>query len=107
MIDIDKLNDLMELMGDDFPILIQSYINDNSSLLQELKQAVNNYAETDIRKAHSIKSTSLNIGAVTVAETARAIEEQLKAAQPLDESQWLNLSQIFQQTVAKLQEMIS
>lgn len=107
IIEQEKIDQLKEIMEDDFPLLIQSYIQDNSEYLEQLKQNVNVYSEDDIRRAHSIKSTSLNIGATAVADIARELEEQLKGQTPLSDSQWLNMSQIFHQTVETLQEMIS
>lgn len=107
LLDDNKIKDLNELMGDDFSILVDSYTNDGHLLVTELKANIGRYVAEDVRKMHSIKSTSLNMGAVAVVELARELEQQLKDGQPLTEEQWLILSQIFSQTTDSLVKLVS
>ncbi len=93
-------------MEDDFSLLIASYLEDNAALVKQLQTNIGHYEEADIRKAHSLKSTSLNIGAVAVAEIAKQLEQQLKEGGAISEAQWSNLSQKFESTAERLQKMV-
>lgn len=103
----DKISELRELMGDDFAILVTSYIEDTLSLLEQLQENIGKPIEADIRKVHSIKSTSLNMGASAVAELAQRLEQQLKGGGALAQEDWQNLSHLFEVTAHQMREMIS
>lgn len=88
-IDQDVFNDLQEVMGGDLAALVQSYLRDAPKHLRALQEAA---ARGDVAAmvapAHTLKSSSANLGALKLAEIARLIEHgarrgELKAPQSL------------------------
>lgn len=77
LIDGTIFNTLKELMEEDFPDLIESYKEDAQKLLEDLK-ASSTEADLNvmIRAAHTLKSSSNNIGATALAKVALEIETQ-------------------------------
>ncbi|NQD38032.1 Hpt domain-containing protein [Permianibacter sp. IMCC34836] len=75
-LDEQQFNELRELMADDFGTLIEAYLRDSSERLQLLTQAC---AEQDLasakRQAHSLKGSSSNVGAATLAEHCQRLEQ--------------------------------
>lgn len=75
LIDKTIFNTLKELMEDDFQDLIESYKEDAQKLLQDLKaSSVEADLNVMVRAAHTLKSSSNNIGATTLADVALDIE---------------------------------
>ncbi len=61
--------------------LVRSYLGNSARVLGELQVAMNNAdIEGVCRAAHSIKSTSANVGANTLSQLARMLEHATKAA---------------------------
>ena len=75
LIDETIFNTLKELMEDDFQDLLESYKEDAQKLLKDLKSS-STEADLDImvRAAHTLKSSSNNIGATALANVAFEIE---------------------------------
>lgn len=75
VIDQSVLGELIELMGDDIDEVIDIYLEDAPGYLATLQAAA---AENDlngmIAPAHSLKSSSANLGAIGLSEMAKAIE---------------------------------
>ena len=74
---------LLEMTGGDLEFvdeLVDTYIADGESQIAALQVAVAD-ASVDglIRPAHSLKSSSLNIGALALGELARGLEEAARA----------------------------
>lgn len=88
-IDPEVLSDLREVMRGDFAALVRSYLEDAPKQLLALQQAVaRGDLEALVGPAHSLKSSSANLGALRVSEIARLIEHgarrrDLKAPQLL------------------------
>ena len=75
IIDQDTLNALREIMEDEFSSLLDSYFENAPTLLEELKQAARAAdLEVVIRAAHTLKSSSGNLGATLLSEIAGTIE---------------------------------
>jgi histidine phosphotransfer protein HptB len=109
IIDSDTVAELIEIMGDDMLMLIESFIKDSQFKITQL-DTLNWHTEQDaiFRLAHSLKGASLNIGLVAFANYCELIERQARAHQ-LDDSE-LNhskLSQLFEQAILALQQHIS
>lgn len=83
-LDHDNLTMLQEIMGDDFDLLLQTFIDDCQTRIPELTSQFA-AAQTDElrRNAHSLKGSSSNIGAVTLSDWARQLED-LAASGTLD-----------------------
>ena len=75
LIDETAFNTLKELMEDDFQDLLESYKEDAHKLLEDIK-ASSTEADLEImvRAAHTLKSSSNNIGATALAKIAIEIE---------------------------------
>ena len=88
-VDVDVLDTLRELADEDTPDfftdLIESYVDDAARLGRELHQAI---AADDVelvaRTAHTLKSSSGNVGAGKLASLCSAIEAQARGHNNLD-----------------------
>ena len=78
-VDPDVLDALQEVMEDEYPLLLDTFLNDSKVRLSELHQARDPLALG--HAAHSFKGSSSNMGAVQLAELCRELEE--RARQPL------------------------
>jgi len=75
MLDKEVLRELSEVMGEDFTILIQTYLEDAPKKLEQLEQGARVGELVDlIAPAHSLKSTSANLGAMRLSELAKVVE---------------------------------
>lgn len=75
-IDLNVVRDLMDLMGSDFRDLVQVYLEDTPKNLTALERAAKtNDIDALVAPAHSMKSTSANLGALLLADMAKRIEQ--------------------------------
>lgn len=75
VIDKQVVEDLIEIMGDDFVELLQIYLQDTPKNLRLMKQAAENMDfENLVTPAHSLKSSSANVGAMSLSGIAKEIE---------------------------------
>ncbi|WP_430459785.1 Hpt domain-containing protein [Thalassolituus sp. LLYu03] len=73
--DIDAMDMLREVMEDEFPELIQVYLEDSDARLPQLHTAVNDGNAVVVRElAHSFKGASSNISAAPLAKLCYALE---------------------------------
>jgi CheY-like chemotaxis protein/HPt (histidine-containing phosphotransfer) domain-containing protein len=74
-LDADVVRDLLEVMGDEFTDLVRVYLEDTPKSIALLeKAAANGDNEGLIAPSHSLKSTSANLGAMTLSELAKRLE---------------------------------
>ena len=78
------LTTLRDVMGDDYDLLIDTYINDSNNRLQSLAEGVAN-CDGDLlrRTAHSFRGSSCNIGALRLAEYCSVMESLALANDPM------------------------
>ncbi|WP_421852770.1 response regulator [Marinomonas sp.] len=80
VIDESVLNDLKALLGDDFVLLIEAFFADGDSITASFEQMLNEGSEVDCesisRLAHSLKSVSQNVGAMTMSSMAAQLEQE-------------------------------
>lgn len=75
-IDRVALEELMNVMEDDFPVLVNAYLSDAKIRLESLQQALNNQKPDELRQAaHSLKGSSSNLGAIGLADLLGHMEE--------------------------------
>jgi len=80
LIDQQTLTSLQELMEEEFPALINSYIEDAPKLLADiLSSSKEAEREVLVRAAHTLKSSSSNLGAKQLATIAGAVEKESQA----------------------------
>lgn len=80
IINISVINELKEIMGDDFCFLINKYQADSEDKISEMKSAFNS-KDVDTFKmiVHSLKGSSLNIGMHKLAYVASQIEDRVSS----------------------------
>jgi len=75
-INFTKLDEMKSVMGDVFIQLIPAYLEQSDEMITEMPSLLDNSEmETLERYAHSMKSSSLNVGAETLSEIARELED--------------------------------
>lgn len=77
----EKAKEWVDDYGEDFLIeLIDVYLDDTPTRLAQLQRAVDNGdADTLSREAHTLKSSSANVGAMTLSAIAQRIEQAGRA----------------------------
>ncbi|MEO6065065.1 MAG: ATP-binding protein [Lysobacterales bacterium] len=93
-IDNEIIDDLIDMMGDDFADLVRIYLHDAPVHVAELHAAAQrNDLQALIAPAHILKSSSANLGALALAEHARTIESGARQGQlpqlPIDMTEQL------------------
>ncbi|WP_396587200.1 Hpt domain-containing protein [Bermanella sp. R86510] len=79
-IDHQQMEDLKEIMEDDFQNLIETFLDDADSKLTELQSALNNNDSAQVGAlAHSLKGSSSNICAHPLSEVCAQLEKLGKA----------------------------
>jgi len=79
-LDTDVVRDLLDVMGDEFTDLVRVYLEDTPKSLASLEQAAaRNDIEGLIAPSHSLKSTSANLGALSLSELAKRLEHGARA----------------------------
>jgi CheY-like chemotaxis protein len=80
-LDKNVLREMLDIMGGDFGLLVRVYLEETPGRIAELESAAaaGNGAAV-IAIAHTLKSSSANLGALTLAALARGIEEDLRAS---------------------------
>jgi len=74
-IDRSILDEMAEIMGEEFPDLVRTYLDSAPDLIQQLQSAVQQDGiDALIGPAHSLKASSNDLGATQLAEVAEAIE---------------------------------
>jgi len=73
-VDLSVLDKLRSLMGEYFSELIPGYIEDTSNRLKLMQEKFSNKEELE-RHAHSLKSSSATIGALTLSSFAKDLEK--------------------------------
>ncbi len=78
VIDNCRIEDLRQSMGASFPTMLNCFIEDLNTYSSAVLKAFANQNYTEARRiAHSLKSTSLLVGAVGLSDEARALEALL------------------------------
>ncbi len=98
------LDELVDIMGDDMGMLLNSYFSDSQVKLDELATLdCKTDQQTIFRVAHSLKGSSKNVGVETFAELCEEIE-QLARNEKLTEEKFdkKQLNVLFQQCVKEL-----
>jgi PAS domain S-box-containing protein len=79
VLDAEKLARLQEAMGEDFAELVPAFLQDAEQLLEALPRANAGADAAQVRRlAHSLKSSSADIGAMQVSELAKGLEFKAK-----------------------------
>lgn len=76
-LDLEALNELKLIMGEEFPLLIETFKNDSLMRIQSIKDAVASGDPEEIRRAaHSFKGSASNMGAILLTKLCRVMEDR-------------------------------
>ncbi len=85
ILDMDVVRELRDVLGDDFRLLVTTFLADSEQRLQSLRSAIDAGDALSLREtAHSFKGSSLNIGAVRLGEACRQLEALALDGVPAD-----------------------
>ncbi|MBK5511014.1 Hpt domain-containing protein [Pseudomonas sp. TH15] len=79
-LDRDVLSALQEVMEDEYPTLLDTFIADSESRLVELRKTADAKVLSEV--AHSFKGSASNMGAVRLAELCQELESDAKDKSP-------------------------
>ncbi len=104
-LDRQVLDDLIDIMGDEYLELISIYLEDAPKSLSELQRAA---AAGDVAAlvapAHSLKSTSANLGAMTLSHLAKEVETEARLGRTENPTAKVQaMMDEFQQVMAELE----
>lgn len=105
LIDHDILRDLTDIMGDESKVLIEVYLEDTPKILEQIEHAIAADQIADlVMPAHSLKSTSANLGALGLSEIARQMEQDARESRSADyQTQLTSARQQFERIRSELQ----
>ena len=76
-VDEVALSELKKIMGDEFSTLVETFETDSVVRIEAITQAVTSAEPEEIRRAaHSFKGSAGNMGATTLTELCRTMEER-------------------------------
>lgn len=79
-LDQDTLRELRAVLGKDFRMLVDTWVADSRVRLQALQSALAGQDAAALREAaHSLKGSSLNLGALRLADFCLALESAARA----------------------------
>jgi PAS domain S-box-containing protein len=85
IIDIDRMHDLTDSLGDSLAEVVNSYIEETPLQLDEMITAIKNSDADDLQRiAHSLKSSSGIFGARQMVENCRSIEVSVRNAEKVN-----------------------
>ncbi len=108
-IDPSVIADLVDVMGEDFSELIEIYLQDSPAHLKLLQEAGRNFdLEQVVGPAHSMKSSSANVGAMSVSNIAKILESGARQGSLQNPSEMIEkLSHHYAQASAELRKLLS
>lgn len=102
------LEELRDILDDEFPSLISTYIQDSGVRVDDMRQAFSRGDLDGVRKsAHSLKGASANLGLIYLAEQCRVMEDAARAGS-IDgqEPRMLKIQQEQQHAVVLLRDRV-
>lgn len=74
-LNLQLFEELRDLMGSNFELLVDTYISDNKARKEQLQLAIESSDWENVRQlSHAMKSSSANIGALQLSELCQQIE---------------------------------
>ncbi len=74
-LDMDALNELKQVMGDEFSLLVETFENDSVLRIESIRAAVAAADADAIRRAaHNFKGSASNMGTIHLTELCRLLE---------------------------------
>jgi HPt (histidine-containing phosphotransfer) domain-containing protein len=92
-IDAAAFANLVEMTGGDLAFvdeLVDTYLDDGAQLIEQLRDAAGRGdVEALVRPVHSLKSSSLNVGAIQLGERCRTLEEAARTRSVPHPTEWV------------------
>ncbi len=80
VLDMEIVEDLKEMMGSDYPSLVRIYLEDSPKLIGQIQTALDNRDfQALVPPAHTLKSSSANLGALALSDIAKTIEKSARS----------------------------
>ena len=109
VLDDTVVNDLLDIMGEDFLELLHVYLRDAPRLVQNVRKAARQGdVQALITPAHSLKSSSANVGAMRLSALAKQMEQKARQGR-LNEPELLaeQIERTYAQTELALQRLVN
>ena len=109
LLDYEILEELREVMEEEFTDVLLVYMDNAPKLVEKIKEAADiGDIQGLISPAHSLKSSSANVGAMQVSEFSKQLEHAARSHN-FDEAfkGWQGLQQVFPLTYEKLTELLT
>jgi HPt (histidine-containing phosphotransfer) domain-containing protein len=91
-IDPEAFARLLEITGGELDFvdeLVDTYLEDGAQIVEQLRDAAARGAVADmVRPVHSLKSSSLNVGALALGEQCRTLEEAARGGEVSHAAEW-------------------
>lgn len=105
------LNELKVLLGSDFTLLIDAFFDDAKSIMASFDKMLSEESDIDYvavsRLAHSLKSVSQNVGAMTMSSMAAQLEQESRQGDVPDlKAKLQEILSMYQNVKNKLQGML-
>lgn len=82
IVQLEVLCELKDILEDEFPMLVTTYLDDANDRLQKLRSAIDGADATVVRaEAHSLKGSSINLGATSLASLCAEMENRGHSAE--------------------------
>jgi signal transduction histidine kinase/CheY-like chemotaxis protein len=109
VLDLAVLEELFDIMEEGTTGLLQEYLDNAPSLLQTIATAVDSHdAALLVLPAHSLKSSSANVGAMQVSECAKRLEFMGREAKLANaDSCWRDMQVCYAQAESNLKDIIA
>jgi len=93
ILDENNLHELRATMGEDFGLLITTFIASSQKVMDNIFRCFNDNDHAEMKiYVHSLKSSSANVGAPTLSRIAERLESQIESEQqPVDQNQLILL----------------
>jgi HPt (histidine-containing phosphotransfer) domain-containing protein len=109
-VDQEVIQDLLEMMGNEFTDLVRVYLEDTPKSIGLLERAAaRGDVEGMIAPAHSLKSTSANLGALRLSDMAKRMEHGARSSQLGGEPMLMvaEVSSEFQRVAGELKRLLA
>lgn len=107
-LNMSMIAELKELMDEDFPLLIDTFLADCEERLVALKAAISDVNTREVRElAHGFKGSSSNLGAETLSEISYTLETMGRTEDLAEADRvYLSLCEEYQQVKSSLNAII-
>ena len=90
VVDVGVLKSLQELLGDNFALLIETYLTDSQKRIERLHQAYNADDMDEISsEVHGLKGSSRNLGANQIGDLCEVLEKEARQGAIINKEQQL------------------